>query len=149
MIVEQIQATGVRVTFAPVSEMILFEWQSRRPSKITSKLETLLHDINVAMESCRFFSPSMADLKSTADRLCGNFIGGFGRYRIAKATLCDPHVPGVISAASQYENTGSSLDLLPIDRRVPFLSLQFDGDNNQANRLKIDSFLDEITKGKY
>jgi hypothetical protein len=142
MIVEQVRAAGMRVAFSPVSEMLLFEWQSRVPSKITGKLETLLHEITGVMEPCRIFSPSMADLKNTADRLCGNFIGGFGRYRIAKAAPCGTHVPGLIATASQYENTASILELLPFDRHVPFLSLQFDGDTNPVNQLKIDSFLD-------
>jgi hypothetical protein len=90
----------------------------------------------------------MTDLKNTADRLCGNFIGGFGRYRTAKAVSSDNNILGVISAASQYENTGSALELLPVDYPVPFLSLQFDGDHNPVNRLKIDSFLDEVRKRK-
>jgi hypothetical protein len=143
-IVEQVRAVGMRVVFAPVSEMLLFEWQIRGPAEITGKLEKLLYDIAGVMEPCRVFSPSMKDLKNTADRFCGNFIGGFGRYRIAKAASCGPHVLGIISAVSQYENTGSSLELLPVDHPVPFLSLQFDGDHNQVNQLKIDSFLDEI-----
>jgi predicted CoA-substrate-specific enzyme activase len=143
MIIERIRAVGVRVAFAPVSEMLLFEWR-RWPSKNTGKLEKLLYDIAGVMEPGCFFVSSMTDLQNTADRLCGNFIGGFGRYRIAKAVSCGPHVLGIISAVSQYENTGSSLELLPIDHPVPFLSLQFDGDHNPVNQLKIDSFLDEI-----
>jgi predicted CoA-substrate-specific enzyme activase len=148
MIMEQARAAGFRVAIAPLSEMLLFEWQNQGPSKNTDKMEKLLYDIAGAMEPCHIFSPSMGDLKNTADRLCGNFIGGFGRYRIAKAASCENRVLGVISAVSQYENTGSSLELLPIDHRVPFLSLQFDGDHNPANQLKIDSFLDEIAKRK-
>jgi hypothetical protein len=35
-----------------------------------------------------------------------------------------------------------------MDHHVPFLSLQFDGDNNPVNQLKIDSFLNEIVKRK-
>jgi hypothetical protein len=148
VIIKQVQAAGMRVTFAPVSEMVLFEWQRQGPSKITGKLEALLYDITSVMDTCRIFSPSMTDLKNTADRLCGNFIGGFGRYRIAKAASCDTHVLGVISAASQYENTGSILELLPVDRQTPILNLQFDGDYNPVNQLKIDSFLDEIGRAK-
>jgi hypothetical protein len=148
MIVEQVRAVGMRVTFAPVSEMVLFEWQSCGPSNITGKLETLLYDIAGAMEPCRVFSPSMAHLKNVADKHYGNCYGGFGRYRSAKAASRDARVLGVISAASQYENTGSILELLPADCHVPFLTLQFDGDCNPINQLKIDSFLDEIGRGK-
>jgi predicted CoA-substrate-specific enzyme activase len=147
-IIEQVRSAGLYVTFAPVSEMILFEWQSPGPSKNTGKLEKLLYEIAGVMEPCHIFSPSMAGLRNTADRLCGNFIGGFGRYRIAKAAPYDTHVLGVISAASQHENTGSVLELCPVDHHAPFLSLQFDGDYNPANQLKIDSFLDEIVKRK-
>ncbi|MDR2434390.1 MAG: acyl-CoA dehydratase activase [Treponema sp.] len=142
-VIEQVRAAGLDVAFAPVSEMLLFEWQSR--SKSAGKLEKLRYAIADVMEPGRFFAPSMTELKNTADRLCGNFIGGFGRYRIAKAAVYDgPHVSGVISAVSQHENTGSSLELLPVDHSLPFLGLQFDGDNNPVNQLKIDSFLDEI-----
>jgi predicted CoA-substrate-specific enzyme activase len=141
---EQVRAAGLRVAFAPLSEMLLFEWQSLCPSKNTGKLETLRDAVACIMEPCRLFAPSMTALKNTADRLCGNFIGGFGRYRIAKAASCGPPVPGIIAASSQHENTGASLELLPVEYPAPFLSLQFDGDHNPANQLKIDSFLNEI-----
>jgi hypothetical protein len=48
-----------------------------------------------------------------------------------------------VVVALMNENTGSSLELLPVDHPVPFLSLQFNGDYNPVNQLKIDSFLRE------
>jgi hypothetical protein len=75
-------------------------------------------------------------------------MGGFGKYRYAKTLSCGPAVLGIVSAASQYENTESILEFLSTDNSAPLLNLRFDGEDNPVNRLKIDSFRDRMKKDK-
>jgi hypothetical protein len=148
LIVEQTRSAGLSAAFAPVSEMVLFEWQRGETVKAAKDLELLMNDVSRAMQPCSPFAASIADLKNSAYRLCGNLTGGFGLYRIAKDTSHTSNISGIISAASQYENTESVLEYLPAPRHVPHLSLRFDGEHNPVNQLKVESFLDEIAQGR-
>jgi len=91
------------------------------------------------------YEKSFGALKKTADRGLGFYSGGFGRYRGSKIMENILGVKGVISVTSMYENTGISLGILKdrLDDKpyAPVLSLTFDGNRNENNRLKVDSFL--------
>jgi predicted CoA-substrate-specific enzyme activase len=148
MIVKKIQSAGFRVRFAPFSEMLLFDWQLRKSSKVLGSFEQLMRDVSCAIGTSSAFCDSIEQLNRSVDALAGEYFGGFGKYRSAKASAREMrrNIIGVISVSSQYENTASVLELLSTEQNIPLLNLRFDGDNNPINQLKTDFFLNEITK---
>jgi hypothetical protein len=111
--------------------------------KIVKHLEKTMRDVVQGLGQTKAFSDSLHDLQS--GMTAGIFNGGFGNYRSAKAALYNKNIHGIISAASQYENTESVLDVLSAHKNLPFLSLRFDGENNPVNRLKLKAFLEWIS----
>jgi predicted CoA-substrate-specific enzyme activase len=146
IIVRQIQDAGLQAVYAPFSETLLFELCRQTRSMGAKSLEKLMCAAARALGKNSVFSGSMEYLNRGLR--AGVFNGAFGNYRNAKAFMREynEHIAGVISASSQYENTGSILELLSPDERRPFLDLRFDGESNPVNRLKLDVFLDGIAK---
>lgn len=70
--------------------------------------------------------------------------GGYAAYRHAKVDFTHPGLRGIISAASQHENTESILELASRQSKNPMLRILFDGTDDPVNRLKIDTFLHEV-----
>jgi hypothetical protein len=91
------------------------------------------------------FEADLEGLLKTADETVGYYAGAFGRYREAKILSGLDGIDGIITVASAYENTAISLGILhkgfENDRTRPVLNLTFDGNRNENDRTKIESFL--------
>jgi hypothetical protein len=146
IIAKQIHKAGLSAAFAPLSEMLLFDWYHQKRSKTVKRLENLMYRAAHPLGNNSPFSASLEQLNSGTS--AGNFNGGFGNYRCTKAALYNEHILGVISVSSQYENTESVLELVSPDKKLPFLNLRFDGENNPVNQLKTGAFLDGIMKAR-
>ncbi|MFW5501476.1 MULTISPECIES: acyl-CoA dehydratase activase [unclassified Maridesulfovibrio] len=146
---------GRRVIYAPLSEYIWNLWYDYYNFNKVGSYSSLRSNIALFKEYMERISERLGEfshyensfgtLKKTADRGLGFYSGGFGRYRGAKIMDKILGVKGVISVTSMYENTGISLGILK-DRLndkpyAPTLFLTFDGNRNENNRLKVDSFL--------
>ena len=89
------------------------------------------------------FALRLEDLIFWADKVVGYYAGNNGRYRLARR-LCQPMShDGTICAASIYENTGIALGVLArsLENGRPTLELTFDGNRNETNKAKVDSFI--------
>lgn len=150
---DQIERGGHRVLYCPLSEYMWLAWRDFIEQNLTDKglyaepsIHALGQDIRLisdAMAEASPFAAKLDDLVSLADQTMGYFAGTNGRYRQAKP-LCPPQAfDGVINAASIYENTGIALSVLSrnLTNQRPSLSLTFDGNKNENDQAKLDSFL--------
>lgn len=91
------------------------------------------------------FVNKIEDLVKTADDTTGLYAGEFARYRQAKVLLTSSNINGIITANSTYENTGISLNILHKEfsngSAKPILNLTFDGNNNENDKSKLESFM--------
>lgn len=75
---------------------------------------------------------------------CGS-ITGSGRYRTAKTIKGISSIDGTINAVSMYENTAISLNILHRGLKSrnsnPMLNLTFDGNINENDQTKVESFI--------
>ncbi len=150
---EQIEDGGHRVVYCPLSEYMWLAWRDYIDQNLAGKdqdaqqgLQALGQDIRAISDALAEASPFAArldDLADLADRTVGYYAGINGRYRQAKP-LCAPQAfDGVINAASIYENTGIALGILSrnLANQKPFLNLTFDGNKNENDQARLDSFL--------
>ncbi len=153
-IYKTIEEQGDKVVYASLSEAMWLFWQDyivqNKPSD--PKLNVKLNKARLAIESISGalkdegpFTRNIIDLKEKADSTIGYYAGGFARYRQAKV-LCSPvNTDGIITAASLYENTGVSLNILhkgfSDQSTKPVLNLTFDGNSNEKDRNKVESFI--------
>lgn len=151
----RLEEQGRRVIYAPLSEYVWNLWydyynfnkvdsDSSLRSNI-ARFKEYMERISERLGEFSHYEKSFGALKKTADRGLGFYSGGFGRYRGSKIMEKILGVKGVIAVTSMYENTGISLGILKdrLDDKpyAPILSLTFDGNRNENNRLKVDSFL--------
>ncbi|NDV23357.1 acyl-CoA dehydratase activase [Desulfovibrio sp. JC022] len=154
-IFKRLEEQDRRVIYAPLSEYVWNLWydyynfnkvdsHSSMRSNI-ALFKEYMERISERLGEFSHYESNFGSLKKTADRGLGYYSGGFGRYRGAKIMERVAGVKGVISVTSMYENTGISLGILKdrLDDKpyAPILSLTFDGNRNENNRLKVDSFL--------
>jgi hypothetical protein len=155
LVVCPLQQAGYRVLDSPLSEMLLFLWsdapRAQKPDKAEraalAALLCLHRQVVAVLGSHAAFAPSIEQLRRQADQLLGNYLGGFGRYRTARlhsnyaAAL---NACGIVTAASNYENTQAILDLIVPSPRLPHLRLSFDGETSPLARLRIEAFLEQL-----
>ena len=152
-IFDQIEDGGHRVLYCPLSEYMWLAWRDFIAQNLAGKdqdakqgLQDFGQDIRAISEALAEASPFAArleDLAALADQTVGYYAGINGRYRQAKP-LCPPQAfDGVINAASIYENTGIALGILSrnLAEQKPFLNLTFDGNKNENDQARLDSFL--------
>lgn len=144
-----------RVVYAPFSEYMWLLWndfmdQNKKEEKqmMQQKLEIFKDYISQISLCFKDYSPFEKDLNllaKTADKTTGYYAGAFGRYRLSKTVGNLPNINGIITVASMYENTGIVLDILhkefENERTKPVLNLTFDGNKNENDETKIESFL--------
>ncbi|WP_291325510.1 acyl-CoA dehydratase activase [Desulfovibrio sp. UCD-KL4C] len=151
----RLEKSGVRVIYAPLSEYLWNYWYDYYTFNKVEAPPSMRRNIAVFQEYMERISGKLGkyshyekifgSLKKTANMGLGYYSGAFGRYRGAKIVEEMSGVKGVISVSSMYENTGISLGILK-DRMketppAPVLSLTFDGNMNENNRIKVDSFI--------
>jgi hypothetical protein len=144
-----------KVVYGSLAEAVWIFWKDyvKQNSNLNSdilnnKLASLKEDIEqVALQLIEEspFSPGVENLVGKADTTIGYYAGAFARYRQAKVLCNTVNIDGIITAASLYENTGVSLSILHkgfSDRSTkPILNLTFDGNRNENDRNKVESFI--------
>ncbi len=144
---------GHRVIYAPFGEYMWMMWRDFVGRNGKSPLaEGRIAEMRNAMirlsESITGESPFEPDpeaLIARANRTIGYYAGNFGRYRQAKIAGGPRRIDGIITLSSAYENTGISLNIVRREYETadsrPVLNLTFDGNQNENDRTKIESFL--------
>jgi len=151
----ELENKGHRVLYSPFCETMWMLWQDYANQNgggdspvMQRRLCALKSDMLAISGELSKWSPFEANpetLIETADRTLGYFSGAHGRYRLAKQLGGARSIDGIITAASIYENTGIALGMLQNDfaseNTRPVLNLTFDGNKNENDRIKIESFL--------
>lgn len=155
-LLQRLEEQGHRVTSAPLGENLYHFWndytqetEDRRTPEALRFLNELRHAMKILSEHLQEASPYAPDherLAAAADAQLGHYAGSFGRYRAAKARCCPPDTQGVIAVSSMYENTGISLGILQRGAQngnghAPLLSLTFDGNRNENDATRTESFI--------
>lgn len=143
-----------KVVYSPLSEAVWMFWsdfiKQNRPGGAVSvsKLRALKNDMqNIARElnDESPFTPEVETLVTKADETIGLYAGAFARYRQAKVLCNSVKIDGIITATSMYENTGISLNILhkgfSNGDSKPILNLTFDGNSNENDKTKVESFI--------
>ncbi len=148
-----LEERGYRILYSAFSEalwMFLQDYleQNNLTSKadIAKKVNKLKLQIERISDSLQEFSPFENNLEyliSCADSSVGYYSGAFGRFRQAKLLTVKDKVDGIITASSMYENTGIVMNILSKGYNIskPVLNMTFDGNNNESDDLKIESFI--------
>ncbi len=149
----RIEESGHRVVYGPLSEYMWLLWRdfaehSRNGAKPAgpgglADFKADIEALAVQMGEGSPFALRLEDLIFWADKVVGYYAGNNGRYRLARR-LCQPMShDGTICAASIYENTGIALGVLArsLENGRPTLELTFDGNRNETNKAKVDSFI--------
>ncbi|AOY74510.1 acyl-CoA dehydratase activase [Clostridium formicaceticum] len=144
-----------RIIYSPLSEYMWFIWKDFLMKNLDKKAQILrqrlsrfeyyIHDISECLADESPFAKGLSDLIATADKRMKYYTGGNGRYRQAKILSGFNNIDGIITAASMYENTNTILNLLykGVDEKhlKPVLHLTFDGNKNENDKTKIQSFM--------
>lgn len=146
---------GYRVVYSPFSEALWLMWRDFSNQNQSEKTPLLLQRLS-EFKSCIStisnclsdespFEKDLENLVAKADKTVGYYAGSFGRYREVKL-LCDlQNIDGIINVASMYENTAIVLNILhksfEKSNLKPVLNLTFDGNKNENDEKKIDSFM--------
>lgn len=155
-IFDQIEEEVHRVIYCPLSEYMWLAWRDYIDQNLVDKdeydknwfnsLGENIHTISAALAEATPFASRLEDLVAMANRTVGYYAGTNGRYRQAKQ-LCAPQAfDGIITASSIYENTGIALGILSRNpgNGKPVLHLTFDGNKNENDRARLDSFIDYL-----
>ncbi len=155
----RIEQSGHRVVYAPLSEYMWMFWRDYVEQNVgknggdalsiaRNRLEKFrrgIHAISRCLVEESHFASDLDDLIGKADVTVGYYAGTFGRYREAKILNGLKGINGVITATSMYENTGITLNVLHkgFENRGsrPVLNLTFDGNSNENDETKVESFL--------
>lgn len=151
----KIEDAGHRVVHAPLSEYLWTFWKDyldqNKGSDTSDRIEMLerfrsaIGRVSRALAEESPFARDPADLCVRADKTIGYYAGTFGRYREAKVLDDVSGADGVINVTSMYENTGITLSVLhrgfENNGSKPVLNLTFDGNRNENDETKVESFL--------
>ncbi|MCG8499330.1 MAG: acyl-CoA dehydratase activase [Firmicutes bacterium] len=146
---------GHRVVYSPVSEAMWMMWrdfadqnENEKTPLFRERLDEFAKAIGAVSLCLSEMSPFERDLNSlvaSADRTVGYYAGANGRYREAKLLGDLRGIDGIITVASMYENTGIVMNVLhkgfAKDNPKPMLHLTFDGNRNENDETKIESFM--------
>lgn len=144
---------GIQVTYTPLSEYMWFIWReflfqkdNEKEKEAHENLKILADYIKIISDTLgseSVFEKNLEKLVKRADEHLGLYTGGNGRYRIAKVLSEELNVRGIITLSSMYENTNTILNILTQGNVIskPLLNLGFDGNQNEIDQSKIDSFI--------
>jgi predicted CoA-substrate-specific enzyme activase len=144
-----------RVVYSPFSEYLWLLWRdfgnqnkNEKTDRLLQKLDQFKDYINSISECLVDESPfekELENLANIADETIGYYAGANGRYREAKVLGELDKIDGIITLASMYENTGIALNILHKGfekaNSKPILNLTFDGNKNENDETKIESFM--------
>lgn len=152
---EILASNGIRLRYQPLSETLWFLWKDYLSQEVNhkelaahkdlDKLQEYMQRIHFILGKESPFEDRPEDLIRRADSTLKNYAGGNGRYRIAKASGDLKSDIGLLTVASMYENTNTILNTLQEDevskRNIPHLNITFDGDENETDKSKLESFI--------
>lgn len=151
----KIEDKAHRVIYSSFSESMWLMWrdfveqnESEKTHTSRQRLDKFKNYITTISECLLDESPfekNLDRLISIADGTIGYYAGANGRYRESKLSGDLQDVDGIITAASMYENTGIVLNILHKEfengNTKPILNLTFDGNKNENDETKIESFM--------
>ena len=152
-VLKSIESKGYRVVYAPFSEYMWLLWRDHIDQCATDNKDSMLlkleqftnyiSEINKCLSDCSPFDEKVNGLVERADNSLEYYAGAFGRYRKAKILGELGGIDGIITVASMYENTGILLNAVQkdTDKRKPILNLTFDGNANENDDVRIETFL--------
>ena len=152
---KELEKKGHRVLYSPFGEAMWMMWRdyadqnkNNQFAVMEQRLQEFKNSIMVISQALSVWSPyenGIDELIQIADRTLGYFSGAHGRYRQAKQLCTSNKADGVITSASIYENTGIVLGMLQKgfedENTRPVLNLTFDGNKNENDLIKVDSFM--------
>jgi predicted CoA-substrate-specific enzyme activase len=146
---------GIQLLYQPLSEYMWFLWRDYL-SQNSSEKETSAHKALSVFSSYiktiaeilvkdNPFEENLENLVERADMHLKLYSGGNGRYRYARVLGNLREARGVITASSMYENTNTILNILSQGEEkaspIPVLNMTFDGNENEIDESKVDSFI--------
>ncbi|MBN2126193.1 MAG: CoA activase, partial [Deltaproteobacteria bacterium] len=149
----EIEKQDHRVLYSPLSEALWVLWRDFQDQNGTKEkgeangrldvLKGMIKTLSGCLSDESPFERDPEDLIRIADRTVGYYAGAFGRYREAKLLGGLRGIEGAITVASTYENTAISMNILHrgLENGRPVLHLSFDGNRNENDRTRIESFL--------
>ncbi len=152
-LLHNMEKQGHRIIYAPLSEYMWVMWrdfidQNQKTCLTVGRISEMKSAI-IRLADCipgeSPFEPHPEALIARADKTIGYYSGAFGRYRQAKLSGGLRRIDGIIALSSTYENTGISLNIVRKEfetpRSKPILNLTFDGNRNDNDLTRIESFL--------
>ncbi len=144
-IIDQIELSGMKVFYMPLSEYFCFLWKDRcETKKEHAKIAAYIKEMTMVSQTlCENspFSKGFLKLTEIADELLSRFAGANGRYRFSKLKDMQKCSSACIEIASMYENTQTVLNLIYEENTCPTLALSLEGTNDIALKEKLESFL--------
>ncbi|WMI80063.1 acyl-CoA dehydratase activase [Anaerotignum sp. MB30-C6] len=154
-IFKELEKKGYRILYSPFAEAIWMMWwdyanqnknaQSTLMEQRLKELKSSILTISKALSNWSPYEKDINELVRIGDKTLGYFSGAHGRYRQGKQLCASHKIDGVITAASIYENTGIVLGMLQKgfeeENTRPVLNLTFDGNKNENDLIKVDSFI--------
>ncbi|WP_113671710.1 acyl-CoA dehydratase activase [Vallitalea guaymasensis] len=152
---DKLEDKGHKIVYSPLSETMWLFWKdflnhnmnetSVVQEQRLARFKENIRLISRALSSQSPFEYEIDNLVETADRTIGYYSGANGRYREAKVLGQLNGIDGNITVASMYENTGIVLGILhkgfEQGNEKPILNLTFDGNKNENQETKIESFM--------
>lgn len=158
-ILKSLEDKNISLTYQPTTEYLWFMWKdylSQNTGKTSSYEKTLkeiseyMSKVSNILENFSPFADDLQGLVALADSNLGNYYGANGRYRYAKLMDMSKKAKGIISVSSMYENTNTVINILTQGNSsgmdIPLLNLTFDGNENEIDGSKIDSFIYYVLK---
>lgn len=150
-IVKSIEQKGHRVITSPLSETMWLMWKDFEKNKGNdeiiikrlNKFKEYINDISNELLNESPFERDLEKLALIADETMGYYAGANGRYREGKISGDIKNIDGIITVTSMYENTGIVLNAVHRENETskPIINLVFDGNKNENDRTKLESFL--------
>lgn len=152
---DRLEKRGHKIMYASFSEAVALLWQDSSEmirSQVTDRAKERLLEfekersqLHNLLQDESPFEASFKQLVTKADKHIGFYSGGYGRYRQAKVLSARPEIDGIITVSSMYENTGILMNALYKEMSKeackPLLNLTFDGNDNDQEQMKIESFI--------
>lgn len=144
-----------RLYFAPISEMLIFNWDSYIKSKKThikneyiknlNKNKELIKKIDMILDEYSPFSENVNRIEELSNKYLRYFNSGNGKYRLGKILDFNTRMDGIITVNSMYENTNIVLRHI-LENKLKnslksYLNLEFDYSENENINFLLDNFI--------
>lgn len=158
---KNLEEKDIKILYQPLSEYMWFLWMDylkQKKNKEEKTAHTLMDKFKsyIKIISSIFgessFEENLDELEPRANKDMGLYSGANGRYRYSKLTGNINDINGIINISSMYENTNTIINILhqdtDNDNQIPILNMTFDGNENEIDKSKIDSFVYYVLQDK-